>query len=90
MKLGELLVENNFITQAQLEQALDISRRTRKRLGAVCIDNGHITQEQLVECLSKQGFEIWDGNKEIIDFEVLKKFDFKYFMIEEKLMIKII
>ncbi len=78
MKLGELLVTNNFITQGELDQALDISRTTRKRLGEVCIDNGHITQEQLVQCLSKQGFSIWDGNKDIIDFEVLKKFDFKY------------
>lgn len=53
-KLGELLVSNSLITQEQLNQALEIQRKSGLKLGQILIENGFITEKQLLEFLSKQ------------------------------------
>jgi type IV pilus assembly protein PilB len=53
-KLGELLVRDNLITPAQLQQALEEQKRTGGRLGANLTRLGFLKEEELTDFLSKQ------------------------------------
>jgi len=52
--LGGLLVDRGFITQAQLEIAINEQKSTGRRLGRVLVDRGVLTPEVLLEVLSEQ------------------------------------
>ena len=52
-RIGELLVEQGAITQAQLQQGLDAQKITRQRLGATLVEAGVISEDQLVGVLSQ-------------------------------------
>lgn len=56
LRLGEVLLEAGYITEAQLEDALSLqkSSATKKRLGEVMIDYGIITENRLNTALSKR------------------------------------
>jgi uncharacterized protein involved in exopolysaccharide biosynthesis/Mrp family chromosome partitioning ATPase len=45
--LGTLLLRGGFITESQLDEALNIHRRTGQPLGYILINAGYITQEKL-------------------------------------------
>jgi hypothetical protein len=53
-KLGSLLVRGALITQAQLDEALAVQKRTLRRLGDILVELGMVTQEQLREMTSLQ------------------------------------
>ncbi len=53
-KLGELLYENGLLTEEQCRNALDVQKKTGKRLGQVVIDLGYVKEEDLLQVLSKQ------------------------------------
>src|SRR4030042_3013889 len=81
-KLGELLVRDNLITPAQLQQALEEQKRHGGRLGANLTRMGFIKEEKLTEVLSKQDgvpsinlseFEIEDQVVRLIPEEVAQK-----------------
>jgi len=50
--LGEMLVEGNFITPEQLNEALDWQRQQGGKLGEILINQGLITPEQLASARS--------------------------------------
>ena len=54
MRLGDLLVQELIITEAQLQQALTEQRSTGKKLGRTLIDLQSITEDQLLKFLSQQ------------------------------------
>ena len=54
VRLGDLLIEHNLISQAQLEQALAEQKSSGQKLGRVLIDDGYVTEDQILETLSKQ------------------------------------
>ncbi len=54
VRIGELLVEAEVLTEARLQEALQIQRESSSRLGTVLIQQGFITEPQLVQALSKQ------------------------------------
>ncbi|MBS0043009.1 Flp pilus assembly complex ATPase component TadA [Shewanella sp. SW36] len=54
MRLGDLLVQETIITEAQLQQALAEQRNTGKKLGRTLIDLQSITEHQLLQFLSQQ------------------------------------
>jgi len=54
MRLGELLVEAQVLTEAVLQDALALQRESGKRLGTVLIQQGFVTEPQLVQALSRQ------------------------------------
>lgn len=55
LPIGEVLRENGYITQEQLEQALETQKLDRsKRLGAVLIELGFITEKQMLEALGQR------------------------------------
>lgn len=53
-RLGDLLVENDIISQQQLEEALEEQRKSKRKLGDLLISQGYITEQQLIEVLEFQ------------------------------------
>lgn len=53
-KLGEILVENGLLTEAQLVEALAAQRKERKLLGEIIVDLGFTTKEKLHATLAHQ------------------------------------
>ena len=53
-KLGQLLINNNVITEEQLKNALELQRKEGGRLGSNLIKLRFLTEEKLVAFLSKQ------------------------------------
>jgi len=72
-KLGELLVRENLITPAQLQQALEEQKKRGGRLGANLTKMGFIQEEELADFLSKQfGVPSINLSDFQIDTEVIK------------------
>lgn len=70
-RLGDVLVGNGTITQAQLQEALEIQKKNGKRLGTVLRENNIITESQMIEALMIQlGLEFIDLNTENISSEM--------------------
>lgn len=70
-KLGDLLVKNGTITQAQLESALKLQDGTGERLGTVLKEHGFITEQQLIDALISQlGVEYIDLNSCSLSYEM--------------------
>ncbi len=54
VRLGDLLVSRNMITQEQLESALSRQKESGKKLGAVLVDDGLVTEDEIAMVLSEQ------------------------------------
>ena len=68
MRLGDMLVSLNLITEEQLQQALNDQKETHKRLGEQLIAEGYITEAQLIDTLRVQlGIDYIDLSKTDID-----------------------
>ncbi|MEG6584051.1 GspE/PulE family protein [Dendrosporobacter sp. 1207_IL3150] len=53
-RLGDLLIEANFMTQEQLDKALVVQKKTNERLGKVLINLGYVTEQNIIEALEFQ------------------------------------
>lgn len=53
-RIGELLVKNGIITEAQLKEALVLQKEQKKKLGEILIELGHLSSKDLVWMLSEQ------------------------------------
>ena len=54
-KIGEILIENGYITETQLQTALKIQGSNSKGLlGVILLELKYITPEQLMQCLDIQ------------------------------------
>jgi hypothetical protein len=51
--IGEIFVENGFITSAQLESALEVQQRTGARIGEILIEQGVLTRLDLASALAE-------------------------------------
>lgn len=54
MRLGDLLVHEQIITDGQLEQALQAQKASGRKLGATLVDLGVISEQQLLRFLAQQ------------------------------------
>ena len=54
MRLGDLLVHEGIIVEAQLMEALKEQRSSGRKLGAALVDLHHITEEELLRFLAQQ------------------------------------
>lgn len=54
LRLGELLLKEGIITEAQLEKAISVQRQEGGRLGEIFVKLGILKEEQTVQILSKQ------------------------------------
>ncbi|MDX1583629.1 MAG: type IV-A pilus assembly ATPase PilB, partial [Thermoanaerobaculia bacterium] len=84
VRLGELLVKANLLTQEQLKEALDKQRETGAKLGETIINLGLVSEEDITECLSQQfgvpsislqHFEIDDSVIRLIPGDVARKYN---------------
>ncbi|MCP3698721.1 MAG: Flp pilus assembly complex ATPase component [Aliivibrio sp.] len=67
-RLGDLLVEENIVTEQQIEQALAAQRTTGRKLGATLIQLGFLTEKQMLTFLSQQlDIPLVDLNRANID-----------------------
>lgn len=71
-KLGELLIDEGYITEEQLIEALAESKKSRMPLGSTLYSLGFITLNQLKETLQKQqGYEFVDADQLKIQEKVI-------------------
>jgi MSHA biogenesis protein MshE len=54
LRLGDVLVRQQLITPAQLQQALTLQQQGGKKLGRVLVDSGILTEELLADGLARQ------------------------------------
>ena len=54
IRIGDLLVQNGIITEAQLQQGLDRQRQTGLRLGRVLVELGFVDENKFLEFLAQQ------------------------------------
>ena len=54
IQLGTLLVERNIITEAQLNDALALQKKNRKKIGDCLVQLGFASEEDIVNVLSFQ------------------------------------
>jgi MSHA biogenesis protein MshE len=54
VRLGEVLLQQSLLTQAQLDAALDEQRRSGRKLGRILVDGGYMTEEALGTALANQ------------------------------------
>ena len=54
VRLGEVLVENQVITEEQLQKALEIQKKEGKRLGEVLTSHGMCSEYQMLNALAKR------------------------------------
>lgn len=52
--LGELLVNLSLVSQAQIDEALQIQKRTKQKLGKILLDKGWVDEKTLVQTLFLQ------------------------------------
>lgn len=53
-RLGDLLIKEQLLTEAQLQQALDLQQKTGHKLGRVLVDSGVLSEELLADGLARQ------------------------------------
>src|SRR6187549_2914118 len=75
-RLGDVLVDAEVITEAELAAALDAQRTvigSRRRLGHVLVDLGVVTERQITEALADQlRLEVVDLNRVVISPEAVR------------------
>src|SRR3989304_8539884 len=54
LRLGELLVRQAVVTDAQLTVALEQQKKTGRKLGRVLVESGFVTEEGLSRALARQ------------------------------------
>ncbi len=54
IRLGEILLQQNLLTQDQLKLALEEQKRSGRKLGRIFIDSGNVTEEQISGALARQ------------------------------------
>jgi type IV pilus assembly protein PilB len=71
--LGQLLLEENIITQAQLSEALSRQKVMKKRLGEVIIDLGYVSEKDMLQTLAKRlKVDFVENPMLMIDFDVVR------------------
>ncbi len=65
-RLGDLFIEEGFITENQLQEALRLQKVTKERLGQVLVSMGYVKEEDFLRTLERQ------LNIEYIDLKVTK------------------
>ena len=53
-RIGDMLINENVITQEQLEQALKKSKETHKKIGETLVELGFTNELQIAKALSQQ------------------------------------
>ena len=73
IRLGQLLVSAGVLNEQQLQDDLDIQKKTKKRLGDILIENQIITGDELIDALQMQlGIDFIDLTAITVPVELAK------------------
>ena len=84
LRLGDLLLKAQLITQDQLNKALEEQRSLGGRLGEVLMRLGYVSEEDIIECLSHQfgvpsinlrHFEIDEAVAKLVPVDLARKYN---------------
>ena len=64
-RIGEILVENNFISLDSLNEAIQEQQNSDKKLGEILIEKGYLTEENLLK-----GYAMQTGSRPISENEL--------------------
>ncbi|MHB8379055.1 MAG: GspE/PulE family protein [Acidimicrobiales bacterium] len=68
VRLGQVLIGSNLITEAQLDQALEMQRDAGGRLGEVLVSLGALSEQALANALANFfGFEVANLRRDVFD-----------------------
>ncbi len=85
LKIGELLLKAQLITQDQLDKVLEDQQATGGRVGQHLVKHGFVSEEDVLDCLSQQygvpsinlrHFDIDDSIIRLIPADVARKYEF--------------
>jgi type IV pilus assembly protein PilB len=94
-KIGDLLLDAGLITQEQLEEALNIQKKTNGRLGRILVDCNYVNETQMLEVLEFQlGIPFIDLNtititpelQRLIPYQLVKRHNVVPVKLELKLL----
>jgi MSHA biogenesis protein MshE len=54
IRLGDLLIQAELITQAQLDNALADQKKSGRKLGQILVDDGYVKEDQMLQTVSDQ------------------------------------
>lgn len=83
LRLGDLLIQQNVLTQEQLQEALRRQKGTNKRIGEILVEEGFITEEMITRALEAQmglktvqlrGLTVPKEVKDLVDVKLLKRY----------------
>ena len=81
-RIGDMLIEENLITQEQLDKALKLAKESGKKIGETLVENGMTTDADIMNALSRQlsiaivsliGVKSPEEMIGLVDAEVLRK-----------------
>jgi len=73
IRLGDILLQMNEITEVQLKDALNTQSASGKKLGEVLVEKGYITESNIIIALSRQfGLEIVNLDNYAINMDATK------------------
>ena len=83
LRLGDLLIQQNVLTQEQLQKALQMQKGTHKKIGEILVEEGFITEEMITRALEAQmglktvqlrGLTVPKEVKDLVDVKLLKRY----------------
>ena len=83
MRLGDLLIKQDVLTEENLKKALELQKGTDKKIGEVLVENGFITEEMIARALQTQlglkiiqltGITIPKEVRNLVSVNLLKKY----------------
>ena len=88
--LGQILIDMGYITEKQLEEALEEQKRTGERIGQIFIDRGYITPDILTKALEIQlGLSSIKIEENSVDFATVNLLKEEYIRTNKILPFKI-
>ncbi len=77
-RIGELLTKHGIITEAQLQDALDMQKKTNRKLGEILLEKKYLNAEHLFWMLSEQAEVPYvDIRLEMLDHDLIDLFPWK-------------
>lgn len=83
MRLGDLLIKQDVLTEENLKKALDMQKGSGKKIGEILVENGFISEEMIARALQTQlglksiqltGITIPKDVRNLVNVELLKKY----------------
>ncbi len=76
IKLGEILLKQGLITEAQLIAALQEQKQTREFLGQILVKRGFLTEDELAKAIAQQfGMPFVKLEGQYVDWTLSERFD---------------